>query len=169
MKRITVRRKSRGRVETASGGCMERLSEKAIEIINELHTEKLDYNSEYLPLIEAANHLAAYEDTGLDPEEFHKAFTEATLLKLTAQYLGTSPERLRELVKADQASHLVVLPCKVGDTIWRIKCLGEWPDIGKPYVEADAFLYRDVHYFGKTVFLTREEAEAALRSAEGST
>ena len=48
---------------------MERLSDNAIEIINALHTEKLDYNSEYLPLIEAANHLAAYENTGLTPEK----------------------------------------------------------------------------------------------------
>lgn len=47
---------------------MERLSDKAIEIINDLHTERLDYTSEYLPLIEAAQKLAAYEDTGLTPE-----------------------------------------------------------------------------------------------------
>ena len=41
---------------------MERLSDTAIEIINELHTERLDYSSEYIPLIDAANSLAAYED-----------------------------------------------------------------------------------------------------------
>lgn len=28
---------------------MERLSDRAIEIINELHRERLDYESEYLP------------------------------------------------------------------------------------------------------------------------
>lgn len=48
---------------------MERYSDKAIEIINELHTERLDYTSEYLPLIDAAQQLEAYEDTGLTPEE----------------------------------------------------------------------------------------------------
>ena len=48
---------------------MERYSEKAIEIINDLHTERLDYASEYIPLIDAAQQLAAYEDTGLAPEE----------------------------------------------------------------------------------------------------
>lgn len=41
---------------------MERLSDTAIEIINELHTERLDYSSEYIPLIDATNRLAAYED-----------------------------------------------------------------------------------------------------------
>ena len=54
---------------------MERLSDTAIEIINELHTERLDYYSEYIPLIDAANCRAAYEDTGLEPEEI-KGFAE---------------------------------------------------------------------------------------------
>ena len=54
---------------------MERLSDTAIEIINDLHTERLDYSSEYIPLIDAANRLAAYEDTGLEPEEI-KGFAE---------------------------------------------------------------------------------------------
>ena len=54
---------------------MERLSDTAIEIINELHTERLDYSSEYIPLIDAANRLAAYEDSGLEPEEI-KGFAE---------------------------------------------------------------------------------------------
>ena len=54
---------------------MERLSDTAIEIINELHTERLDYYSEYIPLIDAANRLSAYEDTGLEPEEI-KGFAE---------------------------------------------------------------------------------------------
>ena len=48
---------------------MERYSDEAIRIIDELHTERLDYNSEYLPLIDAAQLLAAYEDTGLTPQE----------------------------------------------------------------------------------------------------
>lgn len=48
---------------------MERYSDRAINIINELHRERLDYQSEYLPLIDAANKLSAYEDTGLEPEQ----------------------------------------------------------------------------------------------------
>lgn len=64
---------------------MERLSDKAIEIINDLHTERLDYTSEYLPLIEAAQKLSAYEDT-------------------------IPLERAQELVKAEKDGRLVVLP-----------------------------------------------------------
>lgn len=48
---------------------MERYSDRAIELLNELHTERLDYGSEYVPLIDAAERLAAYEDTELEPAE----------------------------------------------------------------------------------------------------
>ena len=48
---------------------MQRYSDKAIEIVNDLHTERLDYASEYIPLIDAVQQLAAYEDTGFTPEE----------------------------------------------------------------------------------------------------
>ena len=48
---------------------MERLSDRAIEIINALRTECLYYESEYLPLINCAQKCQAYEDTGLEPEE----------------------------------------------------------------------------------------------------
>ena len=75
---------------------MERLSDTAIEIINELHTERLDYYSEYIPLIDAANRLAAYEDTGLEPENM-------------AHWM--------DYFRAECEGRLVVLPCKVGDHI----------------------------------------------------
>ena len=48
---------------------MDRLSDAAIEIINTLHRERIEYNSEYLPLIDAMNRLSDYEDTDLEPEE----------------------------------------------------------------------------------------------------
>ena len=44
----------------------------------------------------AINRLAAYEDTGLEPEEIKKAFNEDALLKMTAQYLDTTPDRLQD-------------------------------------------------------------------------
>lgn len=87
---------------------MEIYAEIAIEIINELHTERLDYTSEYLPLINAVQCLAAYEDTGLEPEDFKKVFTEETLLKLTGQILDIPPDRLRELAQADKEGRCVI-------------------------------------------------------------
>lgn len=54
--------------------------------------------------------LAAYEDTGLKPEDMKRAFNEDAVLKLAGQALGMSPDRLRELAYAEKDGRLVVLP-----------------------------------------------------------
>lgn len=74
---------------------MERLSDRAIEIINDLHTERLDYTSEYIPLIEAAQKLAAYEDTALEPDRIAEIIW-----------------RLWDYFDADREGRLIVLPCE---------------------------------------------------------
>ena len=155
---------------------MERLSDTAIEIINDLHTERLEYASEYIPLIDAANRLAAYEDTGVEPEDLNRAFNETAILKLAAQALSTTPDHLRDLLQAENDGRLVVLPCKAGSLIY----------VGRrPAIITRFFGYVRERYFhavfcdenkgidipfeelGKTVFLTREEAEAALKGGDG--
>ena len=158
---------------------MERLSDTAIEIINELHTERLDYSSEYIPLSEAANRLVAYEDTGLEPEELERivdAYGRGyTLRTESAERLEIVREikadRLRELVQAEQDGRLVVLPCKVGDHVWADgrEAIAVWFFGYKTerYLHAQFFdnaKYTDIPFYeiGKTAFLTREEAEAAL-------
>ena len=55
--------------------------------------------------------LAAYEDTGLTPEEIKAPLTEDAMINLAAQALGVEPSRLRELAEADKDGRLVVLPC----------------------------------------------------------
>ena len=70
---------------------MERLSDTAIEIINALHTERLDYSSEYIPLIDAANCLAAYEDSGLEPEDVRRLQGDWTSLIMTLDEMGGMP------------------------------------------------------------------------------
>ena len=123
--------------------------------------------------------LAAYENTGLTPEEIKAQFTEDTMINLAAQALGVEPSRLRELAEADKDGRCVVLPCKVGDTVWRIIRDGE-PHITRDEVR-DMYFADDMtlcvelvggrvtftEKFGKTVFLSREEAEKALREMEG--
>lgn len=100
---------------------MERLSDRAIEIINELHRERLDYESEYLPLIDCANKCQAYEDTGLEPEEIKQVFTEETVLKVAGQFLGITPDRLRELAQADREGRCVVIrPNSVTDDNYKM-------------------------------------------------
>lgn len=114
--------------------------------------------------------LRPYEDTGLTPErcaEFARADAEGRYIVMRdAEQEGVA--RLRELAEADKGGRVVVLPCKVGDTVWRIKRAFEtYPDKSKPYIEPDAFLLQDVFNIGKTVFLTREEAEKSLAEMEG--
>lgn len=94
-------------------------------------------------------------------------------------------DRLRELAEADKDGRVVVLPCKVGDTVYMIerifdidngicdeicarKIIGYGGNnlnklwlIGSGGI-CNAYIF--VSEFGKTVFLTREEAEAALEA-----
>ena len=123
--------------------------------------------------------LAAYEDTGLTPEEIKAPFTEDAMINLAAQALGVEPSRLRELAEADKDGRVVVLPCKVGDTVWRIVRDGEphitrdevrdmyFADDMTPCVELVGGRVTFTEKFGKTVFLSRAEAERALQEMEG--
>lgn len=133
---------------------------------------------------QAMMRLAAYEDTGLEPEQCEnaKAIIESAFSDDTSK-----AERIRELLKADKAGQLVVLPCKVGEKLWVIgrdnvprEMALEAPDIRTVCTDEDnlcmstcnrkpdgACAYRlrnDGTDIGKTVFLTREEAEEALEA-----
>lgn len=111
--------------------------------------------------------LKAYEDTGLTPEEIKAPFTEDAMINLAAQALGVEPSRLRELAEADRDGRVLILPCKLGTKVYRIRYeIADYPD--EPDLEiADTWFtpeYRDD--IGKTVFLTRAEAEKALQEME---
>lgn len=167
---------------------MVRLSDTAIEIINELHTERLDYYSEYIPLIDAANRLAAYEDSGLEPEEIKEIMglctDEVSKLARTLHRAIESGEadHLRDLLKAENEGRLVVLPSK---TVWELTwdagsdcdlvcpvsvdgngCC-DFCDKGKLFVYERTCTQELLKELGKTVFLTREEAEKALEAEFG--
>ena len=109
--------------------------------------------------------LKAYEDTELTPEEIDMDHEAAEQLRqLCRDYdLG----RLVNLAEADKAGRVVVLPCKVGDTVYRIFN----PSDREPVISAHTlmsvdYIVRWLDKFGKTVFLTREEAEAALEATK---
>ena len=128
--------------------------------------------------------LRAYKATGLTPEEVlpkDKADEIALkLMRLADLESLCSYTRLRELTEADKDGRLVVLPCKVGDMLYevtgrktisvykvkaiRVELFGlfiEW-DIVEGFVWQSLTGINDGE-IGKTVFLTREEAEAALK------
>lgn len=145
--------------------------------------------------------LAAYEDTGLTPEEVSALIKDWSDLCTTIGECG-GIDRVRELSETSKAGLVVVLPCKVGDTVWAasgkiIKC-----EIDEMYLcdsggveflvsfncdgadckrcpfnnwtqDCSGEYYCDCEYgsssfkdsdIGKTVFLTREEAEKALET-----
>lgn len=114
--------------------------------------------------------LAAHEDTGLTPEEIDMDHEAAETLRQLCR--GCDLDRLEKLAEADKDGRLVVLPCKVGDTLFRVfageilehkvrnmrylAIQGRWDIDTTPfcsYVESS---------IGKTIFLTREKAEKAL-------
>ena len=82
-------------------------------------------------------------------------------------------DRLRELAEADKGGRVVVLPCKVGDVLYAAESA---PVIPLHVMEVAIYLalegeddgdYERISNIGKTVFLTRAEAEKALQEMEG--
>ncbi len=65
---------------------------------------------------EAANRLAAYEETRLTPEEFHAYWVFLEDL-IGEQKASEALDRFRQLVKADRAGRLAVLPFTSGRTL----------------------------------------------------
>lgn len=136
--------------------------------------EECDKNTKMIsdrkcPTLQLVDRLAAYEDTGLSPAE------------------------VAELAQAKADGRVVVLPCKVGDTVYvdtRTFRYGEYAPkrhaeavvtsvvfsskryikfrIFSPYVNANKIFKYPLSSFGKTVFLTREEAEKALRESDNN-
>lgn len=121
--------------------------------------------------------LKAYEDSELSPED---AANLNVILRLGD---GMTLMRLRELAVADQEGQVIVLPCKVGHRVFalldtdkhisecEVKQIGLGNEIGFVVLEPIGARGREygvsLKGFGKTVFLTREEAEKALAEMEG--
>ena len=130
--------------------------------------------------------LRQYLDTGMTPEAFQSYVVFLQDL-IGDQKASEALDRFRQLVKADRAGRLVVLPCKVGGTLWVTgrdsvprEMRLEAPDIRTACTDEDNLcmstcsrkpdgfcayrLRNDGTDIGKTVFLTREEAEKALEA-----
>lgn len=116
--------------------------------------------------------LVKYEDTERTPEEIDMDHEAAETLRQLCQNYDL--DRLEKLAEADRDGSVVVRPCKVGDTLFRVfageilehkvrnmrylAIQGRWDIDTTPfcsYVESS---------IGKTIFLTREEAKAALEA-----
>ena len=124
----------------------------------------------------AWSRLAAYEDKELEPEEI-----TAMQHTLDEYHKVADP-----LLRAQADGRLVVLPCKVGDTLWVTSNPWTGKSLKKPldacvngmkmyphglYVnllfdtrKINGTRDYEINHIGKTVFLTREEAKAALEA-----
>ena len=123
---------------------------------------------------ELRERLKAYEDTGLSPEKvsWMKEVVEAAFYNDTSRI-----ERAHNLHVADKEGRVVVQPCKIGDILYRVfageifehrvgsmkyfAIQGQWD------IETYPFCPCVESSIGKTVFLTRGEAEKALAEMEG--
>ena len=122
--------------------------------------------------------LAAYEDTGLEPEA-----VETVKLALAAKHMvdletlnNTPISRLVELAEADKDGRCIVLPCKVGDTVYfallgriiekQVFSIVSFSNSTRIYCGGTSEYFRPED-IGKTFFLARAEAEKALRGMEG--
>lgn len=130
--------------------------------------------------------LKAYEDAGLEPEA-----VETVKLALAAKHMvdletlnNTPISRLVELAEADKDGRVVVLPCKVGETVYFVnaKQILEFTVVRYAMDETGISWVDSEHVdkigntnertfspdrFGKNTFLTREEAERAMQEREG--
>ena len=121
---------------------------------------------------ELRGRLMQYEDMELTPEEIDMDHEAAEQLRHLCR--DCDLERLEKLAEADRDGRVVVRPCKVGDTLFRVfageilehkvrnmryLAIQERWDIDTipfcSYVESS---------IGKTIFLTREEADRALEA-----
>ena len=125
--------------------------------------------------------LAAYEDTRMEPEEVErsKLEIEAGCVKAIARTYGIDINRLRKFAEADRDGRVLILPCKVGDMaywvhngvitgchVYRIQVNRKGTFVFlKSTISHGGF--RTDACLGKTVFLSREEAEKALQEMEG--
>lgn len=107
--------------------------------------------------------LKAYEDSRLSPQ----ACAEAREIEETLSGCDYSISRMVELMKADVEGRVVVLPCRVGDTVYRLQYIEQTPGRFTVGVVPIKFALIWLEHFGKTVFLSREEAEKALQEMEG--
>lgn len=129
--------------------------------------------------------LKEYEDTGLTPEQVKDMADNAETRLLTwfeAKY-GFPVGKLMDFCEAEEQGRLVVPVVRVGDTVWtNIAIQGDrYRKADRPYLTKVVYIgigegnsYFHVEYsngrvfpfdfnkIGKTVFLTREEAEQVL-------
>ena len=112
---------------------------------------------------DAADKLAAYEDTGLEPKEVAKA--KKKLKYYEDRFDFRDAKRWDEITRAEDDGRLMILPCKVGERFWLIEdgsireyLVGAFETTG--YGDLTVYDYDGIDR--SPAYFTREEAEKAL-------
>lgn len=127
--------------------------------------------------------LKPYEDTGLSPDEAKDMAenAETRLLTWFESRYGFPVGELMGLLEAKQQGRLVVLPCRVGSTVYQLRhkrhargegiaprivsCACFWSD-GSYTLAHQGMTYCTSNELGRTWFLTVEDAERALEGGQ---
>lgn len=90
-------------------------------------------------IVEMYKKLAAYEDIGLEPEE------------------------LQELAEYKRNNRIYLLPCAIGSKVYMIiQRMNDLTGYAYPVIIQSSFRLNMIEDLNKSIFLTREEADAAL-------
>lgn len=109
------------------------------------------------------NKVSPYQDFTRDIKEYENELKLALCKNIPI-------ERFEEMCKAELDGRCVVLPCKEGDTVYDVLCDDIFNDIFSWKVHGfnvDLHIgagIRGIDDFGKTLFLTAEEAKAKVES-----
>lgn len=121
--------------------------------------------------------LAAYEDSGVMPE---RVVWMKEVIEIAFDNDKSRVEHAHDLHVADKEGRVLVLPCKVGDTVYFVnaKQILEFAVVGYAVDETGISWVHSEHVdktghtnertfspdrFGKNTFLTREEAEKVMK------
>lgn len=115
--------------------------------------------------------LAAYEDTHMMPSDVTSMRMDMAII--AALFNGVDVDRMKELAEADKNGCVIIVPCKVGDTVYfallgkiiekQVFSIVAFSNSTRIYCGGTSEYFRPED-IGKTFFLTREEAEKALEA-----
>ena len=138
-------------------------------------SREITFEEEYTFLKKEAKELFDKEDKESEPPESHSVVRRALRC---IKKLVTEVEPYKEYKDLEERGLLLQLPCPIGTTVYNTNW---WDDVtekadidGKTFyrivhkhkVSKSTFSLVDIYNFGKTVFLTKAEAEQKLKEME---
>ena len=119
----------------------------------------------------AVDRLAAYEETHMMPSDVTSMRMDMAII--AALFNGVDVDRMKELAEADKNGCVIIVPCKVGDTVYfallgkiiekQVFSIVAFSNSTRIYCGGTSEYFRPED-IGKTFFHTREEAEKALEA-----